>query len=100
MITFKQINQESIVLSSEGTQIASQGSHEFLVWSSLPSLSTSSSDSVGLTAKQIEENVGKDVAKVGQGKAMKNKWIVKKGDTFVRAVRYNSLSLCTRKERC
>jgi len=83
MITFKQINQESLILSSEGALIASRGSHEYLVWSSLPPSTTSDS---GLTASRIEGVVGKDVAKVGQGKAMKNKWIVKKGDSFVRAV--------------
>lgn len=85
MITFKQINQDSYVLTVEGSQIAQSGSHEYLVWSCLPSSAGETTPS-GLTAKEIEEKVGKDVAKVGQGKAMKNKWIQKKGDTFVRAV--------------
>ncbi|GAA5898984.1 phenylalanine--tRNA ligase subunit alpha [Sporobolomyces salmoneus] len=85
MVSFKQINLDSYILTTEGSSIAQSGSHEFLVWSSLPSPS-SSSETGGLTAKEIEERVGKEVGKVGQGKAMKNKWIVKKGDTFVRAV--------------
>ncbi|GAA5950346.1 hypothetical protein JCM3765_004515 [Sporobolomyces pararoseus] len=82
MITFKQINLDSYILTAEGSQIATSGSHEYLVWSSLPP----SSSETGLTAKEIEQKVGKEVAKVGQGKAMKNKWITKKGDGFVRAL--------------
>ncbi|GAA5836593.1 hypothetical protein JCM3766R1_006964 [Sporobolomyces carnicolor] len=82
MVTFNQVNLDSYILTAEGSSIAQSGSHEFLVWSALPPVAAES----GLTAKEIEEKVGKDVAKVGQGKAMKNKWISKKGDTFVRAV--------------
>ncbi|GAA5950639.1 hypothetical protein JCM21900_002537 [Sporobolomyces salmonicolor] len=82
MVTWKQITVDLHALTSEGSQIAQTGSHEYLVWSALP---PAGSDA-GLTAKDIEAKVGKEVAKVGQGKAMKNKWIAKKGDTFVRAV--------------
>ncbi|GAA6043238.1 hypothetical protein JCM8097_008476 [Rhodosporidiobolus ruineniae] len=82
MITFKQLNIDSHVLTKEGEQIASNGSHEFLVWSALPPPGAEQ----GLTAKEIEAKVGKDIAKVGQGKAMKNKWVVKKGDGFLQAV--------------
>ncbi|CEQ38798.1 SPOSA6832_00250, partial [Sporobolomyces salmonicolor] len=82
MVTWKQITVDLHALTSEGSQIAQTGSHEYLVWSVLP---PAGSDA-GLTAKDIESKVGKEVAKVGQGKAMKNKWIAKKGDTFIRAV--------------
>ncbi|BGP44487.1 Phenylalanyl-tRNA synthetase, beta subunit, cytoplasmic [Rhodotorula kratochvilovae] len=82
MVTFKQINIEQHVLTAEGAQIAQSGSHEFRVWAALP---PPGSDA-GLTAQQIAEKVGKDVAKVGQGKAMKNKWVSKKGDGFLQAV--------------
>ncbi|GAA6013285.1 hypothetical protein JCM11491_006342 [Sporobolomyces phaffii] len=76
MVTFKQVNLDSYVLSSEGAHIAQTGSHEFLVWDALAGAPD------GLAAGEIEQRVGKDVAKVGQGKAMKNKWIVKLGDRF------------------
>jgi phenylalanyl-tRNA synthetase alpha chain len=89
MITFKQINLDSHVLTSEGQLIAQNGSHEFLVWSALPPPTAE----VGLTAKEIEAKVGKDTAKVGQGKAMKNKWVTKKGDGFLQAVRFHLLFL-------
>lgn len=32
----------------------------------------------------MEERVGKQIAKIGQGKAMKQKWIVKDGNSFKR----------------
>lgn len=86
MVNFKQINIEQHVLTVEGTQIAQSGSHEFRVWAALPPPGSEA----GLTAQQIGEKVGKDVAKVGQGKAMKNKWVAKKGDGFLQAVRRSS----------
>ncbi len=82
MITFKQINLDQTVLTAEGVSIAQSGSHEYRVWSALPPPTAEQ----GLTAKEIEAQVGKDTAKVGQGKAMKNRWIVKKGDGFLKAV--------------
>ncbi|BGO94824.1 hypothetical protein NBRC10512_005356 [Rhodotorula toruloides] len=82
MVTFRQVNVDQHVLTSEGSQIAQSGSHEYRVWSALPPPASET----GLTAKEIEAKVGKDTAKVGQGKAMKNKWVVKKGDGFLQAV--------------
>jgi phenylalanyl-tRNA synthetase alpha chain len=81
MVKSEQVNAELHGLTAEGLSIAQNGSHEYLVWSALPPV-----DGTPLTAKEIEAKVGKDVAKVGQGKAMKNKWMVKKGDGFVKAV--------------
>jgi phenylalanyl-tRNA synthetase alpha chain len=34
----------------------------------------------------IQKLVGDDVLKVGQGRALKNKWIAKDGPGFIRAV--------------
>ena len=85
MITYTAESPELHVLTAEGSTIAQNGSHEFLVWQAL-SLDTP------LTAQDIEAKVGKDVAKIGQGKAMKNKWIEKKGDGFLRKV--SCLSSC------
>lgn len=78
MVTVTTHNPESHVLTAEGNSIAASGSHEFLVWSAL--------GKDPLTAKALEAVVGADVAKIGQGKAMRNKWIRKEGDGFVRAV--------------
>ena len=71
-------NPEAFVLTGEGNSIVASGSHEFLVWSAL--------GQDPITAKALEAVVGADVAKIGQGKAMRNKWIKKEGDGFVRAV--------------
>ncbi|KAM0793624.1 Phenylalanyl-tRNA synthetase, beta subunit, cytoplasmic, variant 2 [Microbotryomycetes sp. NB124-2] len=80
MIKYEQLTAEVFALTQEGQQIAQRGSHEYLVWSVLPG-----PDDSPLAAKDVEAKVGKDVAKVGQGKAMKNRWISKKGDGFVKA---------------
>lgn len=84
MVKSEQLNVELHALTAEGLSIAQNGSHEYLVWSALPT-----TEGAPLTAKEIEAKVGKDTAKVGQGKAMKNKWVVKKGDGFVKAVSLN-----------
>ncbi|SGY95343.1 BQ5605_C036g11487 [Microbotryum silenes-dioicae] len=78
MISCQQRSSDVHFLSLEGASIADAGSHEYLVWSSLDA-------NTPLSAKEIEARVGKDVAKVGQGKAMKNKWVKKQGDGFVKA---------------
>jgi len=39
-----------------------------------------------LTAQQLKKQVGDDAAKVGQGRAFKNGWIGKDGDTLIRLV--------------
>ncbi|SCV68058.1 BQ2448_179 [Microbotryum intermedium] len=79
MIKYQQISSDVHVLTAEGASIADAGSHEYLVWSSLDSTTP-------LSANEIEARVGKDLAKVGQGRAMKNKWVKKQGDGFVKAV--------------
>jgi phenylalanyl-tRNA synthetase alpha chain len=79
MITFKMMTPETQVLTSEGITIARNGSHEFLFWSAL-------SSSTPMKVMEVEAVLGKDVTKIGQGKAMKNKWIKKEGDGFVRAI--------------
>lgn len=71
-------NPEAYVLTKEGSSIAASGSHEFLVWSAL--------GTDPINSKALEAVVGAEVAKIGQGKAMRNKWIKKDGDGFVRAV--------------
>jgi len=82
MVEIATHNPDSYVLTGEGSSIVSGGSHEFLVWSAL--------GQEPITAKALEAVVGGEVAKIGQGKAMRNKWIKKEGDGFVRAVSRHS----------
>lgn len=79
MITFKLHTPEYHVLTAEGSTIARDGSHEFRFWSALSSTASTK-------ASEVEAALGKEVLKVGQGKAMKNKWVRKDGDGFVRVV--------------
>ncbi|THH02417.1 hypothetical protein EW026_g415 [Hermanssonia centrifuga] len=70
----------SHVLTAEGSSIAMNGSHEARVWSALPT----KEQRPPLTPKELERKIGSEVAKIGQGRAFKNKWIVKEGDGLVR----------------
>lgn len=79
MISYKTFTPESHVLTEEGSSIARDGSHEYRFWAAL--------SSEVRPLKDVEAALGKDVAKIGQGKAMRNKWVAKSGDGFVRAVR-------------
>ncbi|KAI0939807.1 Phenylalanyl-tRNA synthetase, beta subunit, cytoplasmic, variant 2 [Taiwanofungus camphoratus] len=80
MITY--ITQETVshVLTPEGAQIALQGSHEARVWAAVPV----KGQGTPITPKQLEQQVGSETAKIGQGRAFKNKWIGKEGDGLVR----------------
>ena len=49
-----------------------------------------------LTAASIQKIVGAEVAKIGQGKAFKNKWIAKSDNNLVRSV--DSVEDTTQKE--
>lgn len=82
MVTSDQKQIESLALTSEGEQMAKDGSHEFRIWSAV---GADADSPVGM--KELQEKLGAEVAKVGQLKAFKNKWIKKQGDGFVRAVR-------------
>lgn len=69
-------------LSPEGAQLAEQGSHEARVWNALPM----KGEGLGLTVPQLRVAVGDESAKIGQGRAFKNGWIGKEGDTLVKLV--------------
>src|SRR4051812_8478523 len=74
MITYKTIDREEAVLEPEAQEIAANGSHEARVFEAVRKAVE------GLTVSELEKAVGdKNVAKVGQGKAFKSKWI-SKGD--------------------
>ncbi|KAI3659541.1 hypothetical protein MP638_005227 [Amoeboaphelidium occidentale] len=78
MVTFKSIEQDRHVLTEEGQEISANGSHEKKVFDKIPS--------EGISLKELELALPKDVVKIGQGKAFKNKWISKDGDRLKRCV--------------
>jgi phenylalanyl-tRNA synthetase alpha chain len=82
MVEYKQLEREEAILEPEGKAIAETGSHEARVFAAL------SKAMKALSVQEIQEAVGdKNVAKFGQGGAMKNKWIKKvEGGKFEAAV--------------
>ena len=75
MITYDTIDREEALLEAEGLEIAANGSHEARVFEALRQAMN------GLTVAELETAVGdKNIAKVGQGKAFKSKWIAKGKD--------------------
>ena len=82
MVTYQTNEVLTHVLTSEGSQIASDGSHEARVWAALPAKGSGPP----LTPQQLKKNVGDEVAKVGQGRAFKNGWIGKDGNGLIKLV--------------
>lgn len=75
MITYETIDREEAILEPEAEQIVANGSHEARVFEALRQAVE------GLTIQELEKAIGdKNVAKVGQGKAFKEKWISKGQD--------------------
>jgi len=75
MITYETIDREEAVLEPEAQEIAANGSHEARVFEALREAVE------GLTVAELEVAVGdRNVAKVGQNKAFKSKWIGKGKD--------------------
>jgi len=67
-------------VTNEGKQIISNGSPEVIVWNAIRSASD------GITVAELQKAVGKDVAKVGMGNCMKNKWVKKDADKLISVV--------------
>ncbi|ORY60171.1 tRNA synthetase class II core domain-containing protein [Pseudomassariella vexata] len=75
MVDYEQVDEQEAVLEPEGLQIAENGSHEARVFEALRKAMG------GLTIKELEGSIGdKNVTKLGQGKAFKEKWIKKTDD--------------------
>lgn len=75
MITYETIEREEAVLEPEAQQIAAHGSHEARVFEALRQAMD------GLTVQELEAAIGdKNVTKLGQGKAFREKWISKNKD--------------------
>ena len=81
MVTYKAIEREHSVLTEEGAGIVKDGSHEARVFEAVRKAVD------GLKIADLPRIVGKDSAKVGQGKAFAAKWIRKdeKDKTVLRA---------------
>lgn len=72
MVKYESIEREEAVLEAEGKQIAEHGSHEARVFEAVRKALE------GLTIQELEAAIGdKNVTKLGQGKAFKNKWVKK-----------------------
>ncbi|EKM59329.1 uncharacterized protein PHACADRAFT_249754 [Phanerochaete carnosa HHB-10118-sp] len=80
MISYETHETTSHVLTPEGASIALNGSHEARVWAAVPVKGEGSP----MTPKELEAKIGSDIAKIGQGRAFKNKWIGKEGDSLVK----------------
>lgn len=75
MITYETIEREEAILEAEAEQIAAHGSHEARVFEALRKAMD------GLTVQELEAAIGdKNVTKLGQGKAFREKWISKSKD--------------------
>jgi len=88
MVQYEPLERDEAILEPEGEQIAAHGSHEARVFEALRQALD------GLTVQELEKAIGdKNVTKVGQGKAFKEKWISKTKDGKLKAtVRLSFLS--------
>ena len=82
MITYTTQETVSHVLTPEGASIALNGSHEARIRMAVPS----KGEEPSVTPKDLEKTLGAETAKVGQGRAFKNKWIGKDGNNLVKLV--------------
>ncbi|KAI0693598.1 phenylalanine-tRNA ligase [Cytidiella melzeri] len=80
MITYTTQETLSHVLTAEGASIALNGSHEARVWAAVPA----KGEGQPLTPQDLEKKIGGEAAKVGQGRAFKNKWVAKEGSGLVK----------------
>ncbi|KAI1419419.1 phenylalanyl-tRNA synthetase alpha chain [Xylaria sp. FL1777] len=81
MVEYETIQRDEVHLEAEGESIAIHGSHEARVFGALRAADG------GLTIQELENAIGdKNISKLGQGKAFKEKWITKTKDGKLKAV--------------
>ncbi|CAK7215262.1 Phenylalanyl-tRNA synthetase, beta subunit, cytoplasmic [Sporothrix curviconia] len=81
MLSYETLERDEYLLEPEGEQIAANGSHEARVFEALRQAVE------GLSVADLEKAVGdKQVTKLGQGKAFREKWIAKTSDGKFKAV--------------
>ncbi|KAF9338314.1 Phenylalanyl-tRNA synthetase, beta subunit, cytoplasmic [Podila minutissima] len=78
MLSYTTIERDQFNLTEEGNEIADSGSHEAKVFNAVDAEN-------GIAIAELAKLLGAS-AKIGQGKAFKNKWIKKDGDKLVREV--------------
>ncbi|KAI9225869.1 MAG: tRNA synthetases class II core domain (F)-domain-containing protein [Piptocephalis tieghemiana] len=79
MVQYSTLEKEIWILSKEGQEIADTGSHEAKVFHAIPA------GPEGLEMADLTAKLGA-AAKIGQGKAFKNKWIKKDGSRLIRLI--------------
>ncbi|KAK0731714.1 phenylalanyl-tRNA synthetase alpha chain [Lasiosphaeris hirsuta] len=81
MVRYDTIERQEALLELEGEEIAANGSHEARVFEAVQKAME------GLSVRELEETIGdKNVVKIGQGKAFKEKWISKTKDGKFKAI--------------
>ena len=75
-VTASDLSTSFYTLTEEAQKIVVSGSQEMLVLHALTELGK-------LSIPELEQKVGKDVAKIGMGNCMKNKWVKKDGADLV-----------------
>ncbi|TFA98953.1 Phenylalanine-tRNA ligase alpha subunit [Trichoderma ghanense] len=81
MVVYEQIERQEAVLEPEAEQIVQHGSHEARVFEAVHKALG------GLSIQDLETTIGdKNVTKVGQGKAFREKWIKKEDNKLVALV--------------
>lgn len=76
-ICTEDINTSFFTLTNEGETVLKYGSPEVIVYNALKESSN------GLTVLEVQKAVGKDIAKIGMGNCMKNKWAKKDGERII-----------------
>ncbi|KAL2271537.1 hypothetical protein VTJ83DRAFT_908 [Remersonia thermophila] len=81
MVAYEQVEREEAFLEPEAETIVAHGSHEARVFEAVRQALD------GLSIQDLESKIGdKNVTKIGQGKAFKEKWIKKDGAKLVALV--------------
>lgn len=81
MVTYEQLEKDQLALEAEAEQIVANGSHEARVFDVL------SKHMDGLSVQDLEKEIGdKNVTKLGQGKAFREKWVGKTADGKLKAL--------------
>jgi hypothetical protein len=72
------LEHQFLTLTDEGKDVMLNGSVELRVFNAVPE--------GGISVAELQLVVGAEVAKLGMGPCMKNKWLKKQGDTLIRAI--------------
>ncbi|KAK5636712.1 hypothetical protein RRF57_012424 [Xylaria bambusicola] len=81
MVEYATIQRDEVLLEPEAESIVANGSHEARVFEALRAAVD------GLTIQELETTIGdKNISKLGQGKAFRERWITKTTDGKLKAV--------------